>query len=92
MCKGFSPKQVGVGPDIQLIIDHFDLIMKVPAKPNYNLVMYYGAERPVNKDSLLGRFIDETDAFRGSRFKLIPSIVEVYSGVSYYHACDNLYM
>ena len=51
--------------------------MQVPAKPNYNLVMYYAAERPVNKDSLLGRFIDGTDAFRDARFKLIPSIVEV---------------
>uniref|UniRef100_A0A0D3H0P0 Protein ENHANCED DISEASE RESISTANCE 2 C-terminal domain-containing protein n=1 Tax=Oryza barthii TaxID=65489 RepID=A0A0D3H0P0_9ORYZ len=50
--------------------------LQVPAKPNYNLVMYYAAERPVNKDSLLGRFIDGTDAFRDARFKLIPSIVE----------------
>ena len=51
--------------------------MQVPAKPNYNLVMYYAAEKPVNKESLLGRFIDGTDAFRDARFKLIPSIVEV---------------
>ncbi|XBH91534.1 protein ENHANCED DISEASE RESISTANCE 2-like isoform X1 [Triticum urartu] len=52
--------------------------LQVPAKPNYNLVMYYAAEKPVNKDSLLGRFIDGTDAFRDARFKLIPSIVEGY--------------
>ncbi|TKW10483.1 hypothetical protein SEVIR_6G167500v4 [Setaria viridis] len=52
--------------------------LQVPAKPNYNLVMYYAAERPVNKDSLLGRFIDGNDAFRDARFKLIPSIVEGY--------------
>ncbi|RLM60396.1 protein ENHANCED DISEASE RESISTANCE 2-like [Panicum miliaceum] len=52
--------------------------LQVPAKPNYNLVMYYAAERPVNKDSLLGRFIDGTDAFRDARFKLIPSIAEGY--------------
>ncbi|ONM04503.1 Protein ENHANCED DISEASE RESISTANCE 2 [Zea mays] len=52
--------------------------LQVPAKPNYNLVMYYAAERPVNKDSLLGRFIDGTDAYRDARFKLIPSIVEGY--------------
>ena len=51
--------------------------MQVPAKPNYNLVMYYAAEKPVNKESLLGRFIDGTDAFRDARFKLIPSIIEV---------------
>ncbi|CAO2206846.1 unnamed protein product [Urochloa humidicola] len=52
--------------------------LQVPAKPNYNLVMYYATERPVNKDSLLGRFIDGTDTFRDARFKLIPSIVEGY--------------
>ncbi|KAL6661553.1 hypothetical protein ACP70R_000937 [Stipagrostis hirtigluma subsp. patula] len=52
--------------------------LQVPAKPNYNLVMYYAADRPVNKDSLLGRFIDGTEAFRDARFKLIPSIVEGY--------------
>ncbi|KAK1292982.1 hypothetical protein QJS10_CPB17g00248 [Acorus calamus] len=52
--------------------------LQVPAKPNYNLVLYYGAERPVNKESLLGKFVDGTDTFRDSRFKLIPSIAEGY--------------
>lgn len=52
--------------------------LQVPAKPNYSLVLYYAADRPVNKDSLLGKFIDGTDSFRDSRFKLIPSIIEGY--------------
>ncbi|TYH08623.1 hypothetical protein ES288_A07G030600v1 [Gossypium darwinii] len=52
--------------------------LEVPAKPNYSLVLYYAAERPVNKNSLLGRFVDGTDMFRDARFKLIPSIVEGY--------------
>ncbi|KMZ66511.1 hypothetical protein ZOSMA_299G00010 [Zostera marina] len=52
--------------------------LQVPANPNYNLVLYYGAERPINKESLLGNFINGTDAFRNARFKLIPSIVEGY--------------
>ncbi|KAI3771820.1 hypothetical protein L6452_02989 [Arctium lappa] len=52
--------------------------LQVPAKPNYSLVIYYAADRPVNKNSLLGKFIDGTDAFRDSRFKLIPSIVQGY--------------
>ncbi|KAL0315301.1 UNVERIFIED_CONTAM: protein ENHANCED DISEASE RESISTANCE 2-like [Sesamum radiatum] len=51
--------------------------LEVPARPNYSLVLYYAADRPVKKDSLLGKFIDGTDMFRDSRFKLIPSIVEV---------------
>ncbi|CAN0838554.1 Protein ENHANCED DISEASE RESISTANCE 2 [Linum grandiflorum] len=52
--------------------------LQIPAKPNYSLVLYYAADRPVNKESLLGKFIDGTDMFRDSRFKLIPSIVEGY--------------
>ncbi|KAM7265417.1 hypothetical protein ACFE04_003100 [Oxalis oulophora] len=52
--------------------------LQIPAKPNYSLVMYYASERPVSKDSLLGKFVDGSDMFRDSRFKLIPSIVEGY--------------
>lgn len=50
---------------------------QVPAKPNYSLVLYYASERPINKDSLLAKFLDGNDMFRDARFKLIPSIVEV---------------
>ncbi|XVE97523.1 hypothetical protein REPUB_Repub03eG0026900 [Reevesia pubescens] len=56
----------------------FVLNLEVPAKPNYSLVLYYAADRPVNKNSLLGKFVDGTDMFRDARFKLIPSIVEGY--------------
>ncbi|KAL3535964.1 hypothetical protein ACH5RR_004425 [Cinchona calisaya] len=52
--------------------------LQVPARPNYSLVLYYAADRPVNKNSLLGKFVEGTDMFRDSRFKLIPSIVEGY--------------
>lgn len=52
--------------------------LQIPANPNYSLVMYYGAERPVNKKSLLGTFIEGNDIFRDLRLKLIPRIVEGY--------------
>lgn len=52
--------------------------LQVPAKPNYSLVLYFAANRPVNGSSLLGQFVDGTDLFRDSRFKLIPSIKEGY--------------
>ncbi|XP_022142944.1 protein ENHANCED DISEASE RESISTANCE 2 isoform X2 [Momordica charantia] len=52
--------------------------LQVPAKPNYSMVMYYAADRPINKNSLLGKFVDGSDMYRDSRFKLIPSIVEGY--------------
>ncbi|RWR91083.1 protein ENHANCED DISEASE RESISTANCE 2 isoform X1 [Cinnamomum micranthum f. kanehirae] len=52
--------------------------LQVPAKPNYSLILYYGADKPINKGSLLSRFVDGTDIYRDARFKLIPSIVEGY--------------
>jgi hypothetical protein len=50
---------------------------QVPAKPHYSLVMYSVAEKPIQPGSLLDHFANGDDAFRNSRFKLIPSIVEV---------------
>ncbi|XP_010533084.1 PREDICTED: protein ENHANCED DISEASE RESISTANCE 2-like isoform X2 [Tarenaya hassleriana] len=52
--------------------------LQIPAKPNYCLVLYYAADRPVNKSSSLGKFVDGSDTYRDSRFKLIPSIVQGY--------------
>eukprot|EP00246_Nothoceros_aenigmaticus_P012192 TRINITY_DN3653_c0_g1_i3.p1 TRINITY_DN3653_c0_g1~~TRINITY_DN3653_c0_g1_i3.p1 ORF type:complete len:725 (+),score=125.57 TRINITY_DN3653_c0_g1_i3:628-2802(+) len=52
--------------------------LQVPASPNYSLVFYFVADRPVRDSSLLHRFVNGDDAFRNSRFKLIPSIVEGY--------------
>ncbi|XAR50738.1 hypothetical protein NMG60_11005152 [Bertholletia excelsa] len=52
--------------------------LEVPAKPNYSLVLYYAADQPINKNSLLGKFVDGSDMFRDSRLKLIPRIVEGY--------------
>ncbi|XP_052199680.1 protein ENHANCED DISEASE RESISTANCE 2 isoform X2 [Diospyros lotus] len=52
--------------------------LEVPARPNYSLVLYYAADRPINNKSLLSKFVDGTDMFRDSRFKLIPRIVEGY--------------
>ncbi|KAB1199008.1 Protein ENHANCED DISEASE RESISTANCE 2-like [Morella rubra] len=52
--------------------------LQVPAKPNYSLALYFAADRPVRKGSLLSKFVDGSDMFRDARFKLIPSIVEGY--------------
>ncbi|EFH44669.1 hypothetical protein ARALYDRAFT_330172 [Arabidopsis lyrata subsp. lyrata] len=52
--------------------------LQVPAKPNYCLVLYYAANRPVSKSSSLGKFVDGSDSYRDARFKLIPSIVQGY--------------
>jgi len=52
--------------------------LQVPAKPNYSLVFYFVAEKPIRPGSLLDQFANGDNAFRNSRFKLIPSIVEGY--------------
>ncbi|CAH2079486.1 unnamed protein product [Thlaspi arvense] len=52
--------------------------LQVPAKPNYCLVLYYAADRPVSESSSLGKFVNGNDSYRDSRFKLIPSIVQGY--------------
>jgi hypothetical protein len=52
-------------------------LFQVPAKPNYCLVLYYAADRPVKQSSLLAKFANGSDMFRDARFKLIPSIVQV---------------
>lgn len=52
--------------------------LQVPGSKNYSLVFYFGADRPIRKGSLLDRFANGDDAFRDSRLKLIPRIVEGY--------------
>ncbi|KAH9296787.1 hypothetical protein KI387_028469, partial [Taxus chinensis] len=52
--------------------------LQVPAKPNYSMVFYFGANRPIRKGSLLDKFANGDDMFRDERFKLIPSIAEGY--------------
>ncbi|GAB2289128.1 hypothetical protein Dimus_023430 [Dionaea muscipula] len=73
--RPFSVVQSEAGKKLPFILV---VNLQVPAKPNYNMVFYYAADRPVNKTSLLGKFVHGTDSFRDSRFKLIPSIVKGY--------------
>ncbi|CAI0395106.1 unnamed protein product [Linum tenue] len=58
---------------------HSDLIcstsvFQIPAKPCHSLILYFAADRPIKAGSLLDKFVNGTDAFRNSRFKLIPNI------------------
>jgi len=52
--------------------------LQVPGKTHYNLAMHFVADKPIQPGSLLDQFANGDDAFRNSRFKLIPSIVEGY--------------
>ncbi|GFY99645.1 ENHANCED DISEASE RESISTANCE protein [Actinidia rufa] len=69
----FSDSEAGKKLPFVLVVN-----LEVPARPNYSLVLYYAADRPITKNSLLGKFVDGSDMFRDSRFKLIPRIVEGY--------------
>lgn len=40
------------------------LYFQVPPRPSYSRVIYYAADRPVKENSLMGRFVDGTDAFQ----------------------------
>ncbi|KAJ7947049.1 protein ENHANCED DISEASE RESISTANCE 2-like [Quillaja saponaria] len=83
-----NSKVVGGDPLLKLIaVDQFKVDkcvyriathqrLQVPGKPNYSLVLYHASERPVDKDSLLAKFVDGSDMFQEARLKLIPSIVE----------------
>lgn len=53
------------------------VLLQVPGRECYSLCMYYALLQPLEQRPLLQRFVNETDAFRNSRFKLIPNIAQV---------------
>ncbi|XP_019436279.1 PREDICTED: protein ENHANCED DISEASE RESISTANCE 2-like isoform X3 [Lupinus angustifolius] len=57
------------GPEFFFIIN-----IQVPGSTTYNLALYYMMTTPVEDTPLLESFIKGDDAFRNSRFKLIPYI------------------
>ncbi|KAI4339418.1 hypothetical protein MLD38_024365 [Melastoma candidum] len=48
--------------------------LEVPGSNTYNLALYYVLKSPLEEHPLLHRFVNGDDAFRNSRFKLIPYI------------------
>ncbi|XAR59980.1 hypothetical protein NMG60_11033183 [Bertholletia excelsa] len=59
------------GPEFFFIVN-----IQVPGSTTYNLVFYYMTSIPVKDIPLLESFIKGDDAYRNSRFKLIPHIVK----------------
>lgn len=49
---------------------------QVPGSTTYNLVSYYMIRTPIKDIPLLERFIEGDDAFRNSRFKIIPHVTK----------------
>ncbi|XP_076961066.1 protein ENHANCED DISEASE RESISTANCE 2-like [Bidens hawaiensis] len=57
------------GPEFFFVIN-----IQVPGAAAYNLVLYYMTKTPLKESPSLERFVNGDDAFRNSRFKLIPYI------------------
>ncbi|XP_024991637.1 protein ENHANCED DISEASE RESISTANCE 2-like [Cynara cardunculus var. scolymus] len=57
------------GPEFFFVIN-----IQVPGTTTYNLSLYYMTKTPLEESPLLERFVNGDDAFRNSRFKLIPYI------------------
>lgn len=56
----------------------------------YTLAMYYMMRTPLESSPLLKNFVDGDDAFRNSRFKLIPYISQVSNRTYTYKKSINL--
>ncbi|MED6157570.1 hypothetical protein PIB30_024411 [Stylosanthes scabra] len=52
----------------------FVINMQMPGNPMYTMAFYYMMKTPLEDYPLLQSFVDGDDAFRNSRFKLIPYI------------------
>lgn len=50
---------------------------QVPGTSMYTLAFYYMMKTPLEETPLLHRFVNGDDAYRNSRFKLIPYISKV---------------
>ncbi|XWS28977.1 hypothetical protein CRYUN_Cryun25bG0117300 [Craigia yunnanensis] len=57
------------GPEFFFIVN-----IQVPGSTTYSLALYYMMNTPVEDSPLLQNFINRDDAYRNSRFKLIPYI------------------
>ncbi|KAL0393903.1 UNVERIFIED_CONTAM: hypothetical protein Slati_4356500 [Sesamum latifolium] len=52
--------------------------LQVPGRDHYSAVFYFSSkiDEPINSNSLLHQFINGSDAFRSSRFKIVNKIVK----------------
>jgi len=54
------------------------MMYQMPGTPMYSLALYYMLKGPLEDYPLLQSFVDGDDAYRNSRFKLIPYISQVH--------------
>ena len=56
---------------------------QIPGSPMNTLAMYYMIKTPLEDHPLLYNFVNGDDAYRNSRFKLIPYISKVSTALIY---------
>ncbi|XP_051137073.1 protein ENHANCED DISEASE RESISTANCE 2-like [Andrographis paniculata] len=67
--------------------------LQVPGRDHYSAVFYFSSkiDQPINSNPLLHEFINDSDAFRSSRFKIVSKIVKgpwiLRTAVGNYSAC-----
>jgi len=55
----------------------FAVNIQVPAQQQYSMVNYFVCSKPIDRSSVLWKFIESSDAkFRNARFKLIPAVAK----------------
>ncbi|KAA3453406.1 Homeobox-leucine zipper ATHB-14-like protein [Gossypium australe] len=59
------------GPEFFFIVN-----FQIPGTPRYTLAMYYMMKSPLEDHPSLYKFVNGDDAYRNSRFKLIPHVFE----------------
>ncbi|XP_012447789.1 protein ENHANCED DISEASE RESISTANCE 2 isoform X3 [Gossypium raimondii] len=59
------------GPEFFFIVN-----FQIPGTPRYTLAMYYMMKSPLEDHPSLYKFVNGDDAYRNSRFKLIPHVSE----------------
>lgn len=64
---------------------------QVPGPTMYTLALYYMMKTPLEDNPLLHAFVNGDDAFRNSRFKLIPYISKVSKNQTIFTVLKNQY-
>lgn len=62
---------------IVIIENHIFYFTQIPGANAYTLALYYMTRTPLEENPVVHRFVNGDNAYRNSRFKLIPHISKV---------------
>ncbi|KAH9703794.1 DUF1336 domain-containing protein [Citrus sinensis] len=73
-CSLVQKYAAGGGPEFFFVVNIQTIKNQFPGTTKYTLALYYVIKTPLEDNPLLHKFVNGDDAFRNSRFKLIPYI------------------